>query len=160
MTSSCMTTGPRCTSGFVYDGPTNLDSLPNMIKEPRRDPEIDPSHIAFPHSKYLINTNRSRQLERTSSNSRSRGQVPRQSFINSISNTTNMSVKSDAANISGSSGHIKYQCEFFYTQNCNSWLYVANGRCAKCLVSLPSHATKRTSFRGTDKSQMHRPVSH
>lgn len=38
--------------------------------------------------------------------------------------------------MSGSGGFYKYRCKYFYTHNCNNWVYVNNAPCAHCLVSL------------------------
>lgn len=37
--------------------------------------------------------------------------------------------------MSGSGGFYKYRCKYFYTHNCNNWVYVNNAPCANCLVS-------------------------
>jgi len=40
--------------------------------------------------------------------------------------------------MSGSGGYYKYRCRYFYTHNCQNWVYVNNGTCQSCAVS--SHA--------------------
>ncbi|PSR80031.1 hypothetical protein BD289DRAFT_441544 [Coniella lustricola] len=46
---------------------------------------------------------------------------------------------------SGSGGFNKYRCKYFFTYNCQNWVYVSSSACANCLadgrdaVALPAH---------------------
>lgn len=37
-------------------------------------------------------------------------------------------------NMSGSGGFYKYRCKYFYTHNCQNWVWVNKAACASCLV--------------------------
>jgi hypothetical protein len=47
--------------------------------------------------------------------------------------------------MSGSGGFYKYRCKYFYTHNCDNWVYANGHACAMCLVS-PHHPPSPITF--------------
>ncbi|RYP57208.1 hypothetical protein DL770_010718 [Monosporascus sp. CRB-9-2] len=53
--------------------------------------------------------------------------------------------------MSGSGGFYKYRCKYFYTHNCNNWVYINHTPCANCCaegrdVDQPATETASWSF--------------